>query len=145
MTQAVSFALLWVTTALGALGCVTDPRGNVTEIVYDDLSRPTTVKLPATDEHPLTQPETKYDALGRRVEIVDQEGKVTRHRYDGLGRLIEVRQYIDASLAASDAAYSLSPNASGIASTRYSYDALGNQQTQTDALGRGRGQAKSQA
>lgn len=120
----------------GNVRFVTDPRGNVTETRYDDHGRATHVVHPATDEHPATQTETRYDALGRRVAAVDQEGKITRYRYDPLGRLIEVRQYLDPSKAVSDAGFALDVTDAGVASTRYSYDELGNQQTQTDALGR---------
>jgi RHS repeat-associated protein len=120
----------------GNVRFVTDPRGNIVETRYDDQGRPQLVIYPATDEHPSTQTETKYDALGRRIELVDQEGKVTRYRYDALGRLTEVRQYVDASAAASDSSYQLSALDSRLAVTRYSYDELGNQQTQVDALGR---------
>ncbi|MDO8540341.1 MAG: LamG-like jellyroll fold domain-containing protein [Opitutaceae bacterium] len=120
----------------GNVRFVTDPRGNTVETRYDDQGRPRFVVYPATDEHPGTQSETRYDALGRRIELVDQEGKVTRYRYDGLGRLTEVRQYAAQSLAAADFAYSLLPAASGVISTRYSYDELGTQSSQTDALGR---------
>jgi RHS repeat-associated protein len=122
--------------AAGNVRYVTDPRGNTVETRYDDQGRPTTVVYPATDEHPVTQSVTHYDLLGRRIEAIDQEGKVTRYRYDALGRLIEVRQYIDAAAAPGDADFSLSSSDARIAITRYTYDELGNQQTQTDALGR---------
>ncbi len=120
----------------GNVRFVTDPRGNVTETRYDDHGRATRVIHPATDEHPATQTETRYDALGRRVAALDQEGKITRYRYDPLGRLIEVRQYLDPSKAASDAEFTLDVTDASVVSTRYSYDELGNQRTQTDALGR---------
>ncbi len=119
--------------ASGNVRFVTDPRSNTTETQYDDQGRPTTVVYPATDEHPATQSSTTYDILGRRVATTDQEGKVTRYRYDALGRLVEVRQYLDQSLAASDSAFSLPSSAVGIVATRYTYDELGNQLTQTDA------------
>ncbi len=115
---------------------VTDPRGNTTETRYDHQGRPYLVIHPATDEHPITETETVYDVLGRRVAMSDQEGKLTRYRYDGLGRLVEVRQYLDQSLAASDADFALDSTTAGVVSTTYSYDEAGNQQTQTDALGR---------
>ncbi|MBI3885552.1 MAG: RHS repeat-associated core domain-containing protein [Opitutae bacterium] len=114
---------------------VTDPRGNTTSTDYDEQSRPTTVHYPATDEHPATTMVTGYDLLGRRVSITDQEGKVTRNRYDGLGRLVEVRQYLDQSLAAGDAGFSQPPSAIGVVSTRYTYDETGNQLSQADARG----------
>ncbi|WP_324725975.1 Ig-like domain-containing protein [Actomonas aquatica] len=115
---------------------ITDPRGNTTETRYDEQGRPYLVIHPATDEHPVTQTETFYDALGRRVAVSDQEGKLTRYRYDGLGRLVEVRQYLDQSLVESDFDFSLPPSTADLVSTRYAYDEAGNQTTQTDALGR---------
>jgi YD repeat-containing protein len=120
----------------GNVRFVTDPRANTVETQYDDRGRPRFVLYPATDENPATQTETRYDALGRRVAMVDQEGKITRYRYDGLGRLAEVRQYLDQSLAATDSSFQLSNTNSQIVSTRYTYDEAGNQQTQTDSLGR---------
>jgi RHS repeat-associated protein len=120
----------------GQVRSVTDPRGNTTETRYDDHGRPTTVIYPATDEHPVTRTSTKYNVLGQRIETVDQEGKLTRHRYDGVGRLVEVRQYLDQVLAASDAGFTLSATSAGIVSTKFAYDEAGRQQTQTDALGR---------
>ena len=120
----------------GNVRFVTDPRGNTTETRYDDQGRQTLVVYPATDEHPATQAETRYDKLGRRIAMIDQEGKITRSRYDGLGRLVEVRQYLDQSVAAFDSTFSLPLSSVGLLSTRYTHDELGNQQTQTDALGR---------
>jgi RHS repeat-associated protein len=120
----------------GNVRYVTDPRGNTVETQYDESGRPRLVIYPATDEHPSTQTETQYNALGQRIAVIDQEGKITRYRYDGLGRLIEVRQYLDAATAASDSDYSLPATHSSLLSTRYTYDELGNQTSQTDALGR---------
>jgi len=120
----------------GNVRFVTDPQGNTVETRYDDRGRPVQVLLPATDQHPVTQRETRYDGLGRRVAIVDEEGRIARYRYDAIGRLTEVRQYLDSALAASDVNLGLLPGTTGVVSTRYGYDAAGNQQTQTDALGR---------
>jgi len=120
----------------GNVRFVTDPRGNTVETQYDEQGRPTLVKYPATDENPATQTETRYDALGRRAAVIDQEGKFARYRYDALGRLVQVRQYLNPGLAATDAAFLLSATNAGVVATFYTYDELGNQQTQTDALGR---------
>ena len=120
----------------GNVRFVTDPRGNTVETQYDEFGRPWRVSYPATDEHPATQTETRYNALGQPTEVIDQEGRLTRKRYDGFGRLVEVRQYLDQSLAAGDADLHLTPEALNVVSTRYAYDELGNQTSQTDALGR---------
>lgn len=120
----------------GNVRFVTDPRGATTETVYDNQGRPTQVKYPATDEFPATSTVTDYDALGHRIAVTDQEGKITRYRYDGLGRLVEVRQYLDQSLATSDFNFNLQPSTVDLVSTRYAYDELGNETSQTDALGR---------
>jgi len=120
----------------GNVRYVTDPRNNTVETLYDGQGRATRVNYPATDEHPATYSETHYDILGRRVAVTDQEGRTTRYRYDALGRLVEVRQYLDPSLAAGDADFALSPSHAQVLSTTYTYDELGNQLTQSDALGR---------
>ncbi len=119
----------------GNVRFVTDPRGNTVETQYDDHGRPTTVHYPATDEHPATQSTTTYNVLGQRIATTDQEGKITRYHYDGLGRLVEVRQYLDSATAASDSDYSLPATHSSLLLTSYSYDELGNQLSQTDARG----------
>ncbi|MDD2764572.1 MAG: Ig-like domain-containing protein [Opitutaceae bacterium] len=120
----------------GNVRYVTDPRGNTVETQYDEFGRLRFVIYPATDEHPSTHTETRYNALGQRVAVVDQEEKITRYRYDALGRLVEVRQYLDQSLAASDADFSLPTTHSSLVAPRYSFDELGHQTSQTDALGR---------
>jgi len=120
----------------GNVRFVTDPRGNTVETQYDTQGRPTKVLYPATDENPATQSETKYNVLGQRTETVDMEGKVMRYRYDGLGRLFEVRQYIDQGLAASDTGFTLTSSTTGLVVTNYSFDEMGSQLAQTDALGR---------
>ncbi|MEO5961329.1 MAG: LamG-like jellyroll fold domain-containing protein, partial [Opitutaceae bacterium] len=139
MVQVRSIGNLVTTYAYDRAGnvrFVTDPRGNTMETRYDDHGRPTRVIHPATDEHPATEMTTSYDLLGRRVATTDQEGKITRHRYDALGRLVEVRQYLNAATAASDTAFQISNSDSQIVSTRYTYDELDAQIAQTDALGR---------
>ncbi|HUL53425.1 MAG TPA: Ig-like domain-containing protein, partial [Opitutaceae bacterium] len=128
----------------GNVRYVTDPRGNTVETQYDEWGRPRFVIYPpalsraegALDDHASTQIENQYNALGQRTAVVDQEGAITRYRYDGLGRLVEVRQYLDQSLAAGDADLHLAPETSNVASTRYAYDELGTQISQIDALGR---------
>ena len=121
--------------ASGNVRFVTDPRGNTTETRYDEQGRPTTVLYPATDEHPASQSSTKYNVLGQRIETVDMEGKVARYRYDGLGRLFEVRQYLDSATATADASFALPSTHSSLLATRYSFDELGHQTSQTDARG----------
>jgi len=51
---------------------------------------------------------------------VDQAGTRTEYGYDGLGRLTEVRQFLDGETL----------------TTSYTYDSQGNKLTQTDAEGR---------
>jgi RHS repeat-associated protein len=83
-----------------------------------------------------TQTSTTYNVLGQRIAMTDQEGRLTRYRHDALGRLLEVRQYLDQYLAASDSGYSLPATHSSLLSTSYAYDELGRQTSQTDAQGR---------
>jgi len=120
----------------GNVRFVTDPRNNIVETQYDGQGHATKILFPATDEHPSTNSRTVYDLLGRRTALIDQEGRITRYRYDGLGRLCEVRQYLDSSVALADDDFALASTHAKILSTRYSYDELGRQLTQTDALGR---------
>ena len=78
-----------------------------------------------------------YDALGRKIAETDAEGKLTRFGYDPMGRLLEVRQYLDQVVAQGDEA--LDPALIGdadVISTRYDYDELGRQTKQIDAEGR---------
>ncbi|MGJ8641682.1 MAG: RHS repeat-associated core domain-containing protein [Opitutaceae bacterium] len=102
---------------------VTDPKGNVTEFIYDDYNRLTQTKLPVTLEHGATTADTVYDALGRRIATIDQEGKRTEYEYDALGRLVEVRQEDPDTLGAL------------IVTASYTYDEAGNRLSETDAEG----------
>lgn len=117
----------------GQVRSVTDPRLNTTATRYDSHGRPVRTLLPATDEHPATQTATTYNVLGQRVAVSDQEGKITRHRHDALGRLVEVRQYLDQAVALSDLNFDLPTSAASLVSTRFAYDEAGNQTAQTDA------------
>ena len=117
----------------GQIRSVTDPRQNTTATRYDSHGRPVRTLLPATDEHPATETVVTYNLLGQRVAVADQEGKLTRHRHDALGRLVEVRQYLDPAAAAADSTFGLSTSDLGLVSTRYAYDEAGNQIAQTDA------------
>jgi len=62
----------------------------------------------------------EVDVMGRRTAQVDQAGTRTEYGYDGLGRLTEVRQFLDGETL----------------TTSYTYDSQGNKLTQTDAEGR---------
>ncbi|MBC8008956.1 MAG: hypothetical protein H7067_02530 [Burkholderiales bacterium] len=117
----------------GQVRSVTDPRDNTTATRYDSHGRPVRTLLPATDEHPATETSVAYNVLGQRVAVTDQEGKITRHRHDALGRLVEVRQYLNQAVAASDAAFNLLPSSANIVATTFAYDEAGNQTAQTDA------------
>jgi len=109
----------------------TDALGHNTTYTYDNLGHQTQVTFPDGTTQTIT-----YDALSRKIATTDQAGKITRYRYDLDGRLIEVRQYLDQSLAASDSAFSLQSSATGVVSTQYGYDELGHEISQTDSLGR---------
>jgi RHS repeat-associated protein len=126
----------------GQVRSVTDPRSHTTSTRYDSHGRPVRTLLPATaagpaggNEHPATQTSTTYNVLGQRVAVTDQEGKITRHRHDALGRLVEVRQYLDQAIAASDTNYQLPITHSHVVATTFAYDEAGNQTAQIDARG----------
>lgn len=104
----------------GNLRFVTDPRGNTTETIYDLRNRPTKTVLPATDEHVASELETEYDALGRRTATIDQAGNRKEFSYDGLGRLIGVREQFDS-------------DSDNWILTSYLYDSLGNRLAEIDA------------
>ena len=115
----------------GGLVAFTDALGRTTNYGYDDTGLRTTTAFPDS-----TTQQTGYDALGRKISVADQAGKLMRWRYDALGRLTEVRQYPDQTIAAADADYHLPAGTSGLLITGYGYDEVGNQISQTDALGR---------
>ncbi|MEM7790880.1 MAG: RHS repeat-associated core domain-containing protein [Verrucomicrobiota bacterium] len=101
---------------------VTDPKGYVTEFIYDAYNRLTRTNHPATSEHGATNTQTVYDDLGRRVATIDEESRRTDYEYDALGRLTKVIQ----------------PSPDGIVArpeTTYTYDEAGNRLTETDAEG----------
>lgn len=70
------------------------PQGEVTEYVYDDLSRlvetrhPPVMNAEGLLERPVTRQE--YDVLGRVTTQIDPEGRVTKRRYTARGDLAEV-------------------------------------------------------
>ncbi|MBI3887063.1 MAG: RHS repeat-associated core domain-containing protein [Opitutae bacterium] len=109
----------------------TDSLSRTTGYTYDNRGQRTTVTFPDG-----TTQVTSYDTLGRKIAATDQEGKIARYRYDALGRLVEVRQYLDSAAAASDSDFQLSALNSRLIVTKYGYDELGHQVTQTDALDR---------
>ncbi|MGB0743337.1 MAG: LamG-like jellyroll fold domain-containing protein [Opitutales bacterium] len=104
---------------------VTDPKGNVTEFVYDAYNRLVQTNHPKTAEHGTTNTRTEYDALGRRVATLDEEGKRTEFSYDALGRLLEVRQEHPTE----------NWSTGNWTTTSYTYDEAGNRLSETDAEG----------
>lgn len=121
---------------VGSARYFTDAKGNTVENVYDELNRkvrtvfaPTSVaeSTNGTVRTTATETVTDYDELGRRVAEYEQspvdraltERRATRYIYDKLGRLSTVVQ----------------PEVDGTTPiTRYTYNELGSQLTQTDAL-----------
>jgi RHS repeat-associated protein len=81
---------------------------------YDNLNRAVTVSYPGGIAGPSV---TQYDNDGRKIAQIDQAGKTTQYGYDGQGQLTNVTQV----------------TSMGNLNTAYTYDAIGNQLTQTDA------------
>ncbi len=111
----------------GNLRSVTDPKGAVTEHLYDALNRRWKTILPAADldvngdgligsgeQSVASTMLTGYDELGRRVSETDASNRTKRYGYDVLGRLRHVLDFANQA-------------------TRFDYDELGNQLSQTDA------------
>jgi RHS repeat-associated protein len=105
----------------GNLLSLTDPRGNVTSYVYDNLDRLET----RTD--PLLHSETyQYDQNGNLTQHTDRKGQVTSYAYDSLDRVSQVA-YADSSTIgySYDAVSRLTQAADSVAGMiAYSYDSL---------------------
>lgn len=86
--EAVTDPLLRTTSYVydgaGNLASRKDPKGRTTTYVYDDANRLTEIDY---SEEATADVEYVYDALGRRVEMVDGTGEST-YEYDSLGRLV---------------------------------------------------------
>lgn len=70
---------------------ITDPRGKVTTITYDDLYRPTVKQMP--EGNTVT---TTYDDAGNPEEVKDALNRITKTTFDGLNRPTKV-EYPDAT------------------------------------------------
>ncbi|WP_327376318.1 DNRLRE domain-containing protein [Streptomyces sp. NBC_01216] len=106
----------------------TTPAGRTTTSVYNAAGEPTTVTAPA----PGGTTRLYYDKLGRHYLTYDATNRKTQTVYDGLGNVIEVRDYGTGTtvLRSAKAAFDADGNqitADGPAGshTNYTYDALG--------------------
>lgn len=126
--------------AVGRRTKVVDPLGNAAggvpadhtaESIYDKEDRLTFTKLPAPaagGSQLVT--ESRYDAVGNRVVVVDANGQVMTYAYDNRDGLLQVKE---SPSVWSDPA---SPPADVI-TTEYAYDAAGNMTRMTRAKGNG--------
>jgi RHS repeat-associated protein len=103
--------------AVGRVDSLTDPNGNTTTYVYDDVDRLTSESI-TIDSVPLTR-SFEYDDNGNLIQTTDRNGRVTRYEYDDLNRRKSDRWYTDL------AAFQSAPN-SPLETINYSYDANGN-------------------
>ena len=67
---------------LGNRETLTDPNGNVTTWVYDDLNR-----VEREIDPLLNQTLFEYDLNGNRTQQTDRNGRVTQYTYDNYNRL----------------------------------------------------------
>ncbi|MFC7336898.1 RHS repeat-associated core domain-containing protein [Haloferula chungangensis] len=104
---------------------VIDPEGNRTETVYDAGGRPVEEIFPATAQNGTTRTHINWDEIGRRSELIDEEGRGKKFTYDGLGRISKV-EYLDENG---------SPVSGGDGKVEYEYDEVGNRTAQIDANG----------
>ncbi|MER7107849.1 polymorphic toxin-type HINT domain-containing protein [Streptomyces sp. NPDC000229] len=119
----------------GLLTATTDPAGNKTEYVYDELGRPISTKAPTVETEsngsaPVTSRPTTYtgyDTFGAVTESVDALGNTNRTVYDRLGRAVSARAPAYTAPGA---------NAPVTPTVTNKYDALGNVIETTDPLGR---------
>jgi RHS repeat-associated protein len=95
-----------------------------TTFEYDALNRKTKSTVQNEDGTVYSEATEAYDALGRRVRAVDPDAKAIDFAYDALGRLRFVTNWI------------IQATLSTPLVTEFAYDELGNQISQTDALGR---------
>ena len=71
---------------------VTDPKGLVTEYVYDGLNNQTQLISPDTGTTTYT-----YDAAGNRLTQTDARGVLSQYSYDALGRLSTIQYPSDSA------------------------------------------------
>src|SRR5207248_4944245 len=107
--------------AVGNLRTLTDASGRVTRYGYDVLDRRIEV-IDARGGRSTIQ----YDAVGNVTAVTDALGRVTRYENDALNRLVKTTN--------PDPDGAQGPETSPV--TQFTYDAVGNLRTQTDALGR---------
>ncbi len=113
----------------------TDPTGGVRQFHYDDGGRLIRITEPTVVGEGTAEVVTEYDAAGRKSAEIDAMGRITRYAYDPLGRLLTVVLPDPISGANPPLVNGESPDNRTL-TTRYSYDAVGNKLTQTDAEGR---------
>lgn len=71
---------------------VTDPRGNVTTVTYDDLYRPTITTFADNSEGAMVvTTRTEYDKVGNPIESFDALNRKTTTYFDGLNRPYRVQ------------------------------------------------------
>jgi RHS repeat-associated protein len=118
---------------LGRVNRITATDGSLESIVYDDL------EVRTTDARGNTTTQVS-DVWGRTVQVIPATGPGVWYVYDELNRLVEVTKGSGASATSITMAYDnagrkLGMNDPDMGYWTYTYDALGNLITQTDARG----------
>jgi YD repeat-containing protein len=109
--------------ATGRVRAERDPRGSVTNYVYDQSHRLTATRTMLADSQQLIANSFTYDSAGQLTSLTDPEGRETKYQYDDTGRLVEL------TLPPAD---SQQPTADSLS---YQYDTLSNLRIVTDQLG----------
>ncbi len=104
--------------ANGELHTETDALSHTTTYVLNELDQRI-----QTTYHNTSSTQARYDALGARTAMIDQEAIRTDYGYDNAGRLDSVQAQVTV-------------DGGVLPATTYSYDEVGNKLSQTDAEGR---------
>jgi RHS repeat-associated protein len=137
VTDALSHSRTYTYDAAGQLSQTTDPLGHNMVYSYDLLGRQTKTTYPDN-----TTTQQIYDPRGQVIQSTDQAGHVTLSQYDELGHLTQSTNAASTADAATqhytyDAVGQLLTMTDALNySTNYSYDLVGRQITVTDPLNR---------
>ncbi|MDH3976734.1 MAG: MopE-related protein [Deltaproteobacteria bacterium] len=114
----------------------TDPLGRVSIVVYDDKDRLISSTAPSSVTGVDASTSYTYGVLGNMSTVTDTAGRVTRYKYDSLGRMVQIIGSNDTRITNvynTDGSIESVIDAEGN-KTSYSYTNLGQQKVIIDAL-----------